>query len=132
MSFMPARIVALTALIGAGALACTPSDDTSAQGPQATVSAEGSVSPDASASVSPSVSPREEEGITPITGTNPFNEDDAVVTIAIKDPATLDPMLIGDPGSTLVARQLYEGLTRWDPRRRQVVPAVAESWKVAD
>ena len=132
MNLMPARLVALTALLSTGALACTPAGDTRAEGPQATVTAGGSASPGATSSASPSASPSGEDGITPVTGTNPFTEEDVVLTIAVKDPATLDPMLIGDPGSTLVARQLYEGLTRWDPRRHEVVPAVAESWKVAD
>nr|MBA3432269.1 peptide ABC transporter substrate-binding protein [Actinomycetota bacterium] len=42
---------------------------------------------------------------------------------------TLDPMLIQDPGSVLVVRQLFEGLTRWDERKGRVVPAAAASWK---
>ena len=121
------------ALLGVAALiaGCTPADETRAQGPQATVSAGASESPGATPSASASASPGDEESITPITGENPFDEDDVVVTIAIKDPATLDPMLIGDPGSALVARQLYEGLTRWDPGKREVVGAVARSWDVS-
>ncbi len=121
------------ALLAAAALVagCTPAEETRAQGPEATVSADASVSPGASPSASASASPGDEESITPVTGENPFDEDDTVVTIAIKDPATLDPMLIGDPGSALVARQLYEGLTRWDPDRHAVVGAVAKSWEVS-
>ena len=44
-----------------------------------------------------------------------FEADSDVLDVAISEPATLDPMRIRDPGSVLVARQLYEGLTRWDP-----------------
>jgi oligopeptide transport system substrate-binding protein len=40
-------------------------------------------------------------------------------------------MRIADPGAVLVARQLYEGLTRWDPARRRVVPAAARSWRAS-
>ncbi|HYY44779.1 MAG TPA: ABC transporter substrate-binding protein, partial [Actinomycetota bacterium] len=44
----------------------------------------------------------------------------------------LDPMRVKDPASMQVARQLYEGLTRWDPVAEKVVPAVARSWRVSD
>jgi oligopeptide transport system substrate-binding protein len=53
-----------------------------------------------------------------------------VLRVAIPEPATLDPMLVQDPGSVLIARQLYEGLTRWDPESQSVVPGAAESWEV--
>ena len=53
------------------------------------------------------------------------------MTVAIKPPRTLDPLRISDPGAVLVARQLYESLTRWDPVRREVVPAAAESWEAS-
>jgi oligopeptide transport system substrate-binding protein len=59
-----------------------------------------------------------------------FEDGSQVLDVAILEPATLDPMRIRDPGSVLVARQLYEGLTRWDPVREEVVPAAAERWKV--
>lgn len=129
MGVRPARALALFAVTALTLAACTPGDETRAQGPQATVSAGGSASPDESPGASASPSPGDEESITPVTGENPFDEDDVVVTIAVKDPATIDPMLIGDPGSTLVARQLYEGLTRWDADAKEVVGAVASSWK---
>ena len=133
MTLSFARRTALLVVLPALVAACTESDPTRAQGPQATVSVDGSTDPSgAQPTTSPSASPSEDNGITPVTGTNPFSDNDQVLTVAIKDPATLDPMLIGDPGSTLVARQLYEGLTRWDAGEAKVVPAVAESWKVAD
>lgn len=58
-----------------------------------------------------------------------FDENDDVLNVAIPEPATLDPLRIHDPGSTLVARQLYEGLTRWDPVLEKVRPAAAQSWR---
>jgi peptide/nickel transport system substrate-binding protein/oligopeptide transport system substrate-binding protein len=61
-----------------------------------------------------------------------FDPEDAVLNVAISEPSTLDPMRIGDPGSVLVARQLYEGLTRWDPIEEKVRPAAAEDWVVSD
>ena len=64
--------------------------------------------------------------------TEPFAPDEDVLTVAIQEPSTLDPMRLQDPGGVLIARQLYEGLTRWDPVAEEVVPAVAESWKVDD
>lgn len=61
-----------------------------------------------------------------------FQETDEVLTVAIQEPSTLDPMRLQDPGGVLVARQLFEGLVRWDPIEEKVVPAAAESWKVSD
>jgi peptide/nickel transport system substrate-binding protein/oligopeptide transport system substrate-binding protein len=59
-----------------------------------------------------------------------FEPTDDVLTVAMREPSTLDPMRIQDPGSVLVARQLYEGLTRWDPELETVLPAAAQSWDV--
>ncbi|HVF53241.1 MAG TPA: ABC transporter substrate-binding protein [Actinomycetota bacterium] len=61
-----------------------------------------------------------------------FEEGAEILDVAIRQPATLDPLRIGDPGSMLVARQLYEGLTRWDPLAEEVQPAAAESWSTSD
>lgn len=61
-----------------------------------------------------------------------FSPTDTVLNVAISPPSTLDPMRIQDPGSVLVARQLYEGLTRWDPVEEKVAPAAAESWRISD
>jgi peptide/nickel transport system substrate-binding protein/oligopeptide transport system substrate-binding protein len=61
-----------------------------------------------------------------------FAPDDEVLNVAISEPSTLDPMRIGDPGSVVVARQLYEGLTRWDPIEEKVRPAAAEDWVASD
>ncbi|HWC14441.1 MAG TPA: ABC transporter substrate-binding protein [Actinomycetota bacterium] len=79
---------------------------------------------------SPAVTPT--EPVAPPTPTVPpvFEPEDEVLTVAIQEPSTLDPMRLQDPGGVLIARQLYEGLTRWDPIEEEVLPAAAESWKV--
>ncbi|HET7481552.1 MAG TPA: ABC transporter substrate-binding protein, partial [Actinomycetota bacterium] len=80
--------------------------------------------PDAGASESPIVEPE-------LSVTTPppiFGAADRVLNVAIPEPATLDPMRISDPGASLIARQLYEGLTMWDPVLEKVKPAAAESW----
>jgi oligopeptide transport system substrate-binding protein len=51
-----------------------------------------------------------------------------VLRVAVQEPTTLDPMLIQDPGSVLVVRQLFESLTRWNDHEQKVVPAAAASW----
>ncbi|MDQ4065376.1 MAG: ABC transporter substrate-binding protein, partial [Actinomycetota bacterium] len=67
-----------------------------------------------------------------VSPTAVFAPDEDVLTVAIQEPSTLDPMRLQDPGGVLVARQLYEGLTRWDPVEEIVLPAAAESWAVSD
>ena len=73
------------------------------------------------------------EGIEPSISTPPpiFEANDAVLNVSISEPATLDPMRISDAGATLVVRQLFEGLTRWDPALEKVRPAAAESWSAS-
>lgn len=61
-----------------------------------------------------------------------FGETDEVLTVAIQEPSTLDPMRLRDPGGVMVARQIFEGLTRWDPIEEEVLPAAAESWSVSE
>ena len=91
-----------------------------------------------SATRSPEAEPETEETApagTPIEEEDPaeeFEDDATVLTVAIPEPSTLDPMRIKDPGSTLIARQLYEGLTKWDPEQEAVVPAAAESWTASN
>jgi oligopeptide transport system substrate-binding protein len=60
-----------------------------------------------------------------------FAAGERVLTVGIKEPATLDPMRVQDPGSVLVARQLFAGLTRWDAENEEVLPEVAEAWQVS-
>lgn len=100
--------------------ACTD-DGEPVPGPSAVASAASSSSP---SETSPGTSPSEEA--------ETFSEDDAVLDVAIPEPFTLDPLRIQDPGAVLVARQLFEGLTAWDPSAEKVVPAAAESWKASN
>ena len=107
-----------SALVAAGLLfigaACDPSDGV--PGPNSTVvGEEGDFGED---SVDPEIS----------TPPPIFESNESVLNVSISEPATLDPMRISDAGATLVARQLFEGLTRWDPTLEKVRPAAAESW----
>ena len=90
--------------------------------------------PDAAPSVGvPSATGEAGETAAPAPTVPPvFEADDEVLTVAIQEPSTLDPMRLQDPGGVLVVRQLYEGLTRWDPVEEEVLPAAAESWTVSD
>ncbi|MBA3349909.1 MAG: peptide ABC transporter substrate-binding protein [Actinobacteria bacterium] len=60
----------------------------------------------------------------------PTRDAERVLSVAIREPGTLDPLRVADPGAALVVRQMFEGLTRWDPVAQKVVPAAARSWKV--
>jgi oligopeptide transport system substrate-binding protein len=111
-----AALVAALCLVLAG---CTGEGDRAA-GPKAVATAPAQAD-NAPADGAPSPTP---------TPSSSFANEDSVLTVAIPEPETLDPMLLGDPGSVLVARQLYEGLTAWDPQRQEVVPAAARSWEV--
>jgi ABC-type oligopeptide transport system substrate-binding subunit len=48
-----------------------------------------------------------------------------------EDAQTLDPALINDPTSLAVGAELFQGLTRLDATLRPV-PALAQSWEIAD
>ena len=112
---MRAALLALALLFGA--VACNPSDGV--PGPNSTVL--GEVGDEGEGIVDPNIS----------TPPPIFEPNDAVLNVAISEPATLDPMRISDAGATLIARQLFEGLTRWDPVLEKVKPAAAESWKAS-
>jgi oligopeptide transport system substrate-binding protein len=95
--------------------------------------------PDVSAPSSPGAPPTAVESTpvvtprsTPVAEETPDGDDRDVLRVAVSPPSTLDPMRMADPGSVLVLRQLFEGLTRWDPVARWVVPAAAASWTVSD
>lgn len=107
---------ALVALAILGA-ACNPSDGV--PGPNSTVLGEEGDVPGEATAPGPSTPPAI------------FQPNDAVLNVAIPDPATLDPMRISDPGAMLIARQLFEGLTLWDPELEKVRPAAAESWSAS-
>lgn len=83
--------------------------------------------PETEPEVTPATS-GEETGTPSATASPVFVPGDDVLEVAINEPASLDPMRIGDPGSVLVARQLFESLTGWDPIEEEVFPAAAERW----
>ncbi|MBW3594260.1 MAG: ABC transporter substrate-binding protein [Actinobacteria bacterium] len=106
---------ALTALtLVFGAVSCNPSDGV--PGPDSTVLGEEG--------------DQGEDVVDPVASTPQpiFEPNEAVLNVAIAEPATLDPLRISDAGAVLIARQLFEGLTRWDPVLEKVKPAAAESW----
>jgi oligopeptide transport system substrate-binding protein len=108
-------LLVLTLLISA----CTDGGDEPS--PDATATQSGEVGPEND------VTPPDPEATSAV-----FDATDDVLNVAIPEPSTLDPLRIQDPGSVLVARQLYEGLTRWDPVEEKVRPAAAESWRVSN
>ena len=55
----------------------------------------------------------------------------AVLRLAVTEPFSLDPGMIGDDVSTFIAAQLFEGLVEID-RDYNVLPAVAARWEVAN
>ncbi|MGH2786642.1 MAG: ABC transporter substrate-binding protein [Actinomycetota bacterium] len=112
-------VASVAAAVIVAGVACD--DDSSSEGPEASASASPGASP---TELTPPSSPSS-------SGTpQAFTDEDDVLRVAIPDPSTLDPMRIQDPGSTLIARQLFEGLVRWDAAAGRVVPAAAGSWKV--
>ncbi|MGH2752921.1 MAG: peptide ABC transporter substrate-binding protein [Actinomycetota bacterium] len=110
-------VAVLVVILGA----CTGDPDP-AVGPVATA---GGATPGAETTAPTGGSP------TPTESPN-FEPDAVVLDVAVTEPSTLDPMRIQDPASVLVARQLYEGLTAWDPDAEEVIPAAAESWEVSN
>ena len=55
----------------------------------------------------------------------------AILRLAVAEPLTLDPGMIGDDVSTFITAQLFEGLVEVDPDYN-VLPAAAARWEVAD
>jgi ABC-type oligopeptide transport system substrate-binding subunit/class 3 adenylate cyclase len=55
----------------------------------------------------------------------------AVLRLAVEEPLTLDPGMIGDDVSRFIVSQLFRGLVEVDPDCN-VLPAVAARWEVAD
>lgn len=81
----------------------------------------------ASGEASPGASPGTGAGAS--TGA-PASPEAGVLRVAVGPVDTLDPMRAADPSAILVVRQLFEGLTRWDPSTHTVEPAAARSWDV--
>jgi oligopeptide transport system substrate-binding protein len=123
------RVLSTVALLAALSLLATAcdGDDTQRAGPSATVS----LAPTETPTIEPSVTESPLPGLDD-TATPAFEPEDEVLTVAVQEAATLDPMRIEDPAAVLIARQLFEGLTRWDPVRERVEGAAARSWEVSD
>ena len=85
--------------------------------------------PEATATTSPTEPQAEDQ---PSSPPPVFTEQDSVLNVAIAEPTSLDPMRLQDPGAVLVARQLFEGLTNWDPEAEEVVPAAAAKWRATN
>ena len=47
------------------------------------------------------------------------------------EPADLDPQIVSDTQSQNLVMALFEGLTQYDPKTSQPIPAVAERWEVS-
>ena len=111
------RAAALSACLLAVAASCT-GDEGPQDGPDAR----------ATAASDESVAPTE----SPDASLASFEDEANVLNVAVNEPNSLDPMRVQDPASVLIARQLYEGLTRWDAGDEQVRPAAAESIDVSE
>jgi oligopeptide transport system substrate-binding protein len=88
--------------------------------------------PDALATAASDEAPEPLETTAPDASVASFEDESNVLNVAISEPNSLDPMRVQDPASVLIARQLYEGLTRWDAAGERVEPAVAEEIEVSD
>lgn len=123
MKTSPAARAAAVTLASIVLLAgCTGDDEPSAE-------AQASPSEQPTAIITP---PGDGLGASPSPTEPIFEDENRVLRVAIREPSTLDPMRIQDPGSVLIARQLFEGLTRWDQATESVQPAAAEAWKISD
>lgn len=67
---------------------------------------------------------------TPESLAAPATPEPGVLRVAVGPIDTLDPMRAADPSAILAVRQVFEGLTRWDPVARAVEPAAAQRWEV--
>ena len=65
---------------------------------------------------------------------NPAVNDSQVppLRIAIRTPGNLDPALLKDQAANLIARQIHEPLVRFDPRTLDLIPGLAEKWRMHD
>ncbi len=54
-----------------------------------------------------------------------------VLRVGIERPQSLDPAQARTPSELLVADQLFDGLTTYDPETLAVLPALAVSWKAS-
>lgn len=113
------RAAALAVCLLALAGACT-GDEEPGEGPDARATTASDETPDPLATAAPDASVAS------------FEDESNVLNVAVSEPNSLDPMRVQDPASILIARQLYEGLTRWDADGERVEPAAAEEIDVSD
>ena len=52
-----------------------------------------------------------------------------VLRVGLEQPRTLDPMLATLPAELLIADQLFDALTSYDPATLEVQPSIADEWK---
>jgi len=68
-------------------------------------------------------------GGSPSTGGGPARAPEpGILRVGIEKPQSLDPAQARSPSELLVAEQLFDGLTGYDPATSVVVPAIAERW----
>lgn len=116
---------AAAALFAAFIAACTQAPESASPRPAPTSSpTTGAQTPSAAGDTEPDPSESPEDQAP--------GENDDVLNIAVAAPQTLDPMTMSDPASTLVVRQLFEGLTRWDQSSETVRRAAAKSWRATN
>src|SRR5512143_1712244 len=60
--------------------------------------------------------------------TAPVPRAKAVLRLAVTTPSTLDPAKARTLDEQLVADQLFDSLTAWDPKTLAAGPAIAASW----
>jgi ABC-type transport system substrate-binding protein len=66
----------------------------------------------------------------PVAGLAPSGGN-LIMALGARDPATLDPALVGDATSAFVTQQLFSGLVRLD-ENLAIQPGIAERWTVSD
>lgn len=54
-----------------------------------------------------------------------------VLRVGLERPDSLDPAQAGSPEALLVAEQLFDGLTSYDPATLAVVPSIATQWQAS-
>lgn len=62
--------------------------------------------------------------------TRPRHEGQALFFNNGAEPQTIDPGLVWDAAGTEIVRELFEGLTRYDPKTLAPLPGMAERWEV--
>ena len=61
----------------------------------------------------------------------PKAAEEGVMRVGLERPDSLDPAQSGSPEALLVAEQLFDGLTSYDPATLSVQPAIAARWQAS-